>query len=46
MDEQREGFMKKYGKIVLIIGGIVILLVLFTLFSGKAVSPDLVYFPT
>ena len=46
MDEQREGFMKKYGKIVLIIGGIFILLALFILSSGKAVSPDLVYFPT
>lgn len=46
MDEKREGFMKKYGKIVLIIGGMVMLLILFILFSGKAVSPDLVYFPT
>ena len=48
MNEAKEnaGFFSKNWKIILVIAGAALLIVLFIIFSGKTVAPDLRYFPT
>lgn len=45
-EAKEQGFSSKYLTVILVIAGVIVLVILFIVFGGTAVSPDLRYFPT